>query len=324
MPTTVWKGQLTFGLVSLPVRLYRAARKQRIRLHYLAPSEHVAVDQAQTHRSEKPERAGLRIVDSPDDEPEFHVASPAPAVSRISQSVVSAENQRAVSRSDLLRGHEVAPDQYVTFTQQELRQIRPETSSTMEIIRSVHLSEIDPVYFETSYYVVPDKGGERAYALLFVALKESGYVALATVAMHGREHVVVIRPGAKGLLAHTIFYENEVRAENQTETRIDDVSPKELQLARTFVEAIAAPFAPEEFKDTRNEKLQAMIAARTVQSQVSLAGSVTKPIPQALDLMEALKKSIEARRPPQPETSTARRGPGKVIEPKSKPRKRSA
>ena len=160
--------------------------------------------------------------------------------------------------------------------------------------------------------------------MLFAALKESGYVALATMAMHGRDHVVVIRSGAKGLFAHTIFYENELRAESQPATPTADLSPKEIQLAKTFVEAIAGPFAPKEFKDSQREKLQSMVAARMAQNQVSSAGSVAKPLTPALDIMEALKKSIEARRAPETEADAGRRGPGKVTETKSKPRKRSA
>ena len=132
----------------------------------------------------------------------------------------------------------------------------------MEIVRSVRLSEIDPVFFETSYYVVPDRGGEKAYAILFEALRQTQHVALARVGMYGREHVVIVRPGEHGILAHTMFYVDEIRFENEFRANVQGVGPKELELARTFLEAIEAPFAPEEFKDVYREELQAMIAKK--------------------------------------------------------------
>lgn len=285
MASTVWRGQLTFGLVSVPVRLYRAARKERVRMHYVA--------------AEEPRQWKPSLVESiPADDRDEEEAPVAPPVSRVTQSLHTAEEDRPVSRGDLLKAHEVAPDQYVTFTQQEIRALRPQTSTEMQIVRSVHLEEIDPVFFETSYYVVPDRGGERAYSLLFAALKESRYVALATVAMHGREHVVILRPAAKGLLAHTMFYQDEVRAENEHDAKIGEVLPKELALAKTFVEAIAAPFNPGEFKDTHREKLEALIAEKSSRRDVAASHPEAKPVAPAIDIMEALRRSIEAQKKP--------------------------
>src|ERR1043166_6493495 len=110
----------------------------------------------------------------------------------------------------------------------------------MEIVRSVRLAEIDPVFFETSYYVVPDPGGEKAYAILYEALKKTEHVALARVGMYGREHVVIVRPGEHGILAHTMFYTDEIRFENEFRAKVEGVGPKELELAKTFLEAIEA------------------------------------------------------------------------------------
>ena len=292
MASTVWKGQLTFGLVSVPVRLYRAARKERVRMHYVAAAE-------PTHEGptkEEPEPWKPRLVEATGDEEEE--LSAAPPVTRVTQTLQTAEGERPVLRGALLKAHEVAPDQYVTFTQQEIRALRPKTSTEMQIVRSVRLEEIDPVYFETSYYVAPDRGGERAYSLLFAALKESKYVALATVAMHGSEHVVIIRPGSRGLLAHTMYYQDEVRGENEHEAKAGDVAPKELALAKTFVDAIAAPFDPGEFKDTHREKLEALIAEKSARGEVAAApAEAGSPVP-AIDIMEALRRSIEAQKKP--------------------------
>jgi DNA end-binding protein Ku len=328
MATAVWKGQLTFGLVSVPIRLHRAARKERVRLHYVAPAEQ------EVEPPEPAPRATRDLPPSPlvvppngtnEDEPRQPAVEP--PVSRITQSFRRPDGEGTVSRSDLLRGHEVAPDQYVTFTQQELRTLRPETSSEMQIVRSVRLTEIDPVYFESSYYVAPDRAGERAYSLLYLALKESGYVALATVAMHGRDHVVVIRPGAKGLLAHMMYYKDEVRAEGEFETKMSDVPPKEVQLAKTFVEAIAGPFAPEDFADSHRQRLEALISTKLARGEVAASAPVSKSASApagTLDILEALKRSIEQNQQMrQAESAVPRREPGRVTEIK-KPKKRHA
>jgi DNA end-binding protein Ku len=171
----------------------------------------------------------------------------------------------------------------------------------MEIVRSVRLSEIDPVFFETSYYVVPDRGGEKAYAILFEALRETQHVALARVGMYGREHVIIVRPGEHGILAHTMFYVDEVRFENEHQADAEGVGARELQLAKTFLEAIEAPFAPEEFKDVYREELQAMIAKKRSEAGAAPAVETPAVASPVIDILEALKKSIAiARKPPTP------------------------
>src|SRR5262249_1610204 len=165
---------------------------------------------------------------------------PAPVpgpVSRVRQTLVASGDEQPISRAELSKGYEVEPDRYVVFEAEELRRLARKTSPNMEIVRSVLLWEIDPVYFENSYYVVPDRGGEKAYALLFAALRATGHVALARVGMYGREHVVIIRPGRHGMLAHTMFYIDEIRFENEFRTDVQSVGPKEFELAKTFLQA---------------------------------------------------------------------------------------
>jgi len=317
MPSIVWKGHLTFGLVSIPVKLFRAARRERVRMHYVHRSEpaepaELSEPPAPSYIPEQP-RASGRFDPAPlESAPE---APPPPApVTRVHQSLVAGANGEPINRSDALRGYEVEPDRYVVFNADELRSLKRRTSETMEIVRSVLLSEIDPVFFETSYYVVPDRGGEKPYAILFEALRQTQHVALARVGMYGREHVVIVRPGEHGILAHTMFYVDEIRFESEFHTNPDAVGPKELQLAKTFLEAIEAPFAPEEFKDVYREELQAKIAQK-----VSAAGAVpvvpTRPAAEpAVDILEALKKSI----------TMARKPPARVTEMKSKSQSRKA
>ena len=303
MPSIVWKGQLTFGLISIPVKLYRAARRERVRLHYVHTPEPVSTRHAEPPEPESRHRA---FEASPEPEPE--TAPPPAPVTRVRQSLVSAGDEQPVNRADVLRGYEVEPDQYVTFDRDELKGLQRRTSPDMEIVRSVRLSEIDPVFFETSYYVVPDRGGEKPYAILFDALKETEHVALARVGMHGREHVVIVRPGEHGILAHTMFYTGEIRFENEFHATIEDVGTKELELAKTFLEAIEAPFAPEEFKDVYREELQAMIEKKRSEIGPAPASQMPAATPPVVDILEALKKSI----------ALARKPPGRVTEIKGK------
>ncbi|HYO81120.1 MAG TPA: Ku protein, partial [Bryobacteraceae bacterium] len=166
----------------------------------------------------------------------------------------------------------------------------------------VQLAEVDPIYFETSYYVSPDKGGERAYALLLKALKESGFVGIAQVAMHNREHVVVIRPGRTGIVLHTMYYETEIRRDDEYRAPVGDVSQKELDLALLLVRNLAAPFEPQKYRDTYREKLDALIEQKMSGEQTVQA---PEPKPAAVvNILEALQRSLQqqtgtgGRKPP--------------------------
>jgi len=327
MPSIVWKGHLTFGLISIPVKLFRAARRERVPLHYV---------HRRTVSDRDPEEPGEELADSVKSAPpgdqiaiepvatEADLAEMAP-ISRLKQSLVSASDDQPIRRDEIFRGYEVEPDRYVVLNPEELRGLRRRTSPTMEIVRSVKLAEIDPVFFETSYYVEPGSGGEKAYAILFAGLRETGRVALARVGMHGREHVMIVRPGATGLLAHTMFYTDEIRFKNEFLTDVQSVAAKELELAKTFLQAIEAPFAPEEFKDAYRGELQALIAQKTEQAPV-VAGvppqvSAGTPV---VDIIEALKKSIAKAKTPVLAEQTARKGPGRMTESKNKRQARKA
>jgi Ku protein len=202
--------------VTIPVRLYRAARKETVRLRYLhkeSESQQSAEErQASDTLTRSQRHAALQLV-PPAAEPESAVT-----VSPIRQQLVS-DADEPVARTDVVHGYEYAPDQYAVIGRDEIQTLRVSTSKDLTIIQTAQLTEIDPVYFETSYYVVPDRGGERPYTLFYSALQKSGYVAIARVAMHGRQHVVIVRAGRRGLLAHTMYYGDEVRAENEFETR---------------------------------------------------------------------------------------------------------
>src|ERR1051325_1876492 len=295
MPSIVWKGHLTFGLVSIPVKLFRAARRERVRLHYVhrpqaaeSPARIPAMNPGDFPQPKSYDRAeDLETLPPRSDQ-----SSIPPPVSRVRQALVTSTDEQPINRDEVLRGYEVEPDRYVVLDREELKDLQRRTSPTMEIVRSVRLAEIDPVFFETSYYVVPDRGGEKAYAILFEALGETQHVALARVGMYGREHVVIVRPGEHGMLAHTMFYTDEIRFENEFRTNVQSVGAKELELARTFLDAIEAPFAPEEYKDVYREELQALIAKKTADADVA-ATATSAPTAAApiVEILEAPKKS---------------------------------
>jgi DNA end-binding protein Ku len=156
-------------------------------------------------------------------------------------------------------------------------------------------------------------------------LKETQHVALARVGMYGREHVVIVRPSEHGILAHTMFYTDEIRFENEFRANVEGVGPKELELAKTFLEAIEAPFAPEEFKDIYREEFQAMIAKKMSEAGAAPAAQTPATTGPVVDILEALKKSIAmARKPPSHETPPARKTPGRVTEIKGKKQARKA
>lgn len=302
VPAIVWSGNLVFGLVSIPVRLYKAARRERIRFHNVA----------RTPRAETPEPPFLtdRIrqmpsrAPEPQSEPEVEPTEAGPAdVVRVRNAFVRDDNQRSLTQPEILKGFEVEKDRYVVLEPEEVKAIRPRTSTELDILEFVRLSEIDPTFFETSYYVAPARNGEKPYALLYRALMQTGYAALGTFAMHGREHSAIIRAGRRGLILHTIFYSAEVREAEEYDADPNLVNSKELALAEQFVKALAAKFDPAKLKDTVKERLQALIEERlseTGAESTRRKQDRAEPVP---DIMEALRKSLEmARKPVQRES----------------------
>ena len=305
MASTVWKGHLSFGLVAIPVRLYRAARAEKVgfrQLHHTTPTQLPEAEPDMLLIEPTPIRPSQRGDIETIHEVErkvSQIAQPAPpSVAPIRSTPTSAENAEPIPRAELLKGYEYQPEQYVLVSDDELRRITPPTSSDIQILEFVQLREIDPVYFETSYYVAPDRAGEKPYSLLCTALRKTGYVALAQIAMHRREHVAVIRAGDRGILMHTMFYANEVHKEQEFKADSALVADKELDLAVKLIEALAAKFEPEKFRDKYREQVEALIAAKIQGHEV--VSSESRPVPAlpVVDIMEALKKSLAAARKP--------------------------
>jgi DNA end-binding protein Ku len=255
MATTVWKGHLTFGLISIPVRMYAAARGERISFNQLHKECH----------------------------------------SRLKQPLFCPVCNRNVERAEIVKGYEYEKDQYVLFSEEELDKIEPPSATVMEILEFVKLGEIDPLYFDASYYVAPEDAGIKAYQLLMKAMEESGYAAIAKLTMHQREHIVIIRPSARGMMLHTMFYSSEIRASESVPTDKIELKDQEKKLAQQLIESLASPFEPQKYRDEYQESLRAVIAAKQQGQEVTEAAQ--PHMAPVVDLMEALKKSLAEKQP---------------------------
>jgi DNA end-binding protein Ku len=174
----------------------------------------------------------------------------------------------------------------------------------MEILEFVKADQVDPIDLESSYYVAPDEGGEKPYALLYQALRDSRYYALAKVAMHNREHIIVLRPGARGILSHTMYYQDEIRQVEEFRTDTSLVKDKELDMAKMLISALEADFEPQKYHDTFRQNLQQMIEAK-IEGRKVVAPPAAHVAP-VIDIMEALKRSLaEKRKPAQVATTSA-------------------
>lgn len=287
-------------MVSIPIRLYKAARRERIRFHHVyrpEPEREPEPEPEPAVRRSSPAASAAAVR-------EAEISAAEEPVARVRNLAVAEASQTPIERQQVLKGYEIEKDRYVTFEPHEIAALRPRTSTELNISEFVRLEEIDPIFFETSYYAAPDKGGEKAYALLFRALTETGYAAIGSLAMHGREHATVIRPGRQGLIVHSLFYANEVRADEEHHSDPELVGAKELELAKLFVQALAARFEPDKLKDTFEERLHGFIDAKAKDAVASYAGPDAPRRAPVVDILEALRKSLEmARKPAKRETA---------------------
>ncbi len=277
MPSSVWTGHLTFGLISMPVRLFSGARSSHISFHMLDRKDNA----------------------------------------RVRQQLVSSADGRVVPRNETVKGFEYSKDQYVILDPAEIKKIEPKTAKTMEIIECVKADEIDPVYFDASYYLMPEEAGKKAYALLSKALQDTNYVAIAKLTMHNREYTVFLRPRDGGIMLHTMYYANEVQKVKdfgKPDVQLKDV---EVKIAHQLIKALEAKFEPEKFADRFEENLKQMIEARLEGKEVVSVEAATKHAP-VVDLMAALKESLKAAEQKKPPSRAGKEATIHVVEKKEK------
>jgi DNA end-binding protein Ku len=251
----LWKGTINFGLVTIPVRLYTAVEQKDIRFRLL-------------HRDD-----GAPIV-----EKRFCTAE-----------------DKEVAWEDLVRGFEVAKGEYVIVDPKEIEEVEPESAHTVEIGDFVELEEIDPIYFEKSYFLEPDSTGAKAYVLLREALEETRRVAVAKVTIRTKERLATVRPYEETLLLETMYWPDEIRSTDALEVS-ERASPgsRELKMARQLVESLSAKFDPSAYEDRYRIALQELIEQKT-RGEVRNAKR-RKPPAKVIDLMAALEASLAEER----------------------------
>ncbi|MCU1273422.1 MAG: Ku domain protein [Bryobacterales bacterium] len=302
MAATVWKGHLSFGLVSIPVRLNKAARAEKIKFRQLRRSA-PAVEQTEPVLS-SPGPTPIRSRRHEDFVPAPTVPDELPegwrdtVVQPVRHAATTGDDALPIPQAEIVRGYEYEPDRYVLVDENELKSITPKTSRDIQILEFVQFGEIDPVYLETSYYMAPEPEGEKPYALLYEALRRTGYSAIAQIAMHRREHVAIIRPGIRGIVMHTMFYTNEVRRDQEFLADPELVAQKELELAIKLVEALSGKFEPEKYSDRFHEHVQTLIAAKVRGREVVSSEARPAEAAAVINIMDALRKSLEAARKP--------------------------
>ena len=266
---SIWRGAISFGMVSIPVKLYSATEQKDVRFRLL------------------------------------HKTDGAP----IKEKRVCTADGKEVEWEDLVRGYEVGKGEYVILDPEEIDEAKPESATTIEIGDFVKLTEIDPIYFEKSYFLEPTDVGAKPFTLLKRALEETGRTAVARVVIRTKERLATIRPYDDTLILETMFWPDEIRSTGSLdvpEGHEATVRAKELDMARSLVENLSDRFKPEEYRDEYRVALEELIARKLKGEQRS--AKRRKPEPKVTDLMDALKQSVEASRSSRRAASRPRRG----------------
>lgn len=251
---SVGTGTVSFGLVSIPVRLYSTSETSGgVRFNMLDPTDNT----------------------------------------RVKQQLVNPRTGALVERKETIKGYEFGKGQYVTFSNEEIRELQEKASPAIEITEFVPLAEVEPIYFEKSYYLGPEKGGERAYRLLSEAMRKTGRSALAKHAARGKQYLVMLRPFGSGLLMQQLKYEDELKSFDEVPLGEEtELKPGELELAVQLIEQIANDeFQPDQYTDEVRKRLWQAIQNKIDGREVA-EDETAAPQAQIIDLMEALKVSL--------------------------------
>jgi DNA end-binding protein Ku len=258
MATSIWTGTITFGLVSIPVKLFGATTSHDVSFNLLHGE----------------------------------------CGNRINLQNYCPHCERVVQRSELVKGYQYEKDRYVTVDEDDLKTVRPESSSNMEILQFININEVDPIYFERTYYLGPDRNSEKTFGLLAKAMEETQRAAIGKLVMRNHEYLALVRPGMGGLLLHLMLYADEIR-ENENEISDDlKIKDKELVLAKELIENLTENFDPQEFKSDYTEAMEEMLESKIKGRKLTIVKPKAKP--KVTDLMEALQLSVKQARMKRP------------------------
>ncbi len=281
MARPIWSGSISFGLVNVPVKLFSATSPKEVRFHMLHDKDG----------------------------------------GRIQQKRVCSIDGEEVPWEHIVKGFEVAKGRYVTVTKEELEAFSPKATRSIDIEDFVELHQIDPIYYDHSYYLVPDRGAARPYALLLEAMKRTGKVGIGQFVLRTKQYLAAVRPMGKALALSTMLYADEVVDQSELEGLPGaDAKPreKELHMAEQLVQSLATDFDPRKYKDTFREQVLALLERKAEGQEIVAEPAEEEPRGKVVNLMDALAKSLaaarkgeapqagERRRRPEPERAAAR------------------
>jgi len=295
MPRSIWTGAISFGLVTVPVKLYSAVNRKTVRFHQLSGTSGV----------------------------------------RIAQKRVDPQSGEEVPYEDIVKGYELAPDRYVVVEPDELATLQPKKTKTIEIEDFVELSQIDPIFYDHPYYLAPGPGGAKPYRLLLEAMAESERVAIARVVIRSKEQLVAIRAMGDVLEMATMLFADEIASPDQLDELPDPnevkTTKREVDIAKQLIDSLAGEFEPDKYRDTYREDVLALIERKAEGKEIAIqpeAEEVAAPTP---DLMSALRASLDAVRErsgddgaPAKKRKPAASKPGKKPAAKKPPAKKAA
>jgi DNA end-binding protein Ku len=279
----MWSGAISFGLVNVPVKLYSAVSRKTVRFNQL---------NAETGN-------------------------------RIQQKRVDPETGEEVGYDQIVKGYELTKDRYVVITPDELDALDPEKTRTVDIEDFVDLDEIDPVYYDHPYYLVPDKGAAKAYGLLLGAMKQANKVAIARVVLRSKEQLVAIRPAGDVLMMETMLFHDEVVPSDDIEDLPDGkelkATDRELKMAQQLIDSLTSEFDPSSYHDEYREKVLELIEKKASGEEIAVQPEAPEPA-RVPDLMAALEASLAAVKEPSKKSSSSSNGAksGSKSKPKSK------
>ncbi|MGA8037605.1 MAG: Ku protein [Candidatus Acidiferrales bacterium] len=251
MASSVWRGSIVLSLVTIPVKLYAAARAERTHLHQIHNVCH----------------------------------------SRLRQPLYCPVCERQVDRSEVIKGYEFDEGQYVLMEGKELKKIAAASSKNLELVAFTKMSEIDPIFFDASYFCLPDEEGKKAYFLLLKALEDTRSVGIGKLTMHQRDYTVFLRPYQHGILVHTMYFANEIRALPQYGVlEPQHFKPQEVKLTEQLIQSLTEPFKPKQYHNEFQERLKKLIESKSDGKAIEV-GETSKRAP-VIDMMTALKKSL--------------------------------
>jgi DNA end-binding protein Ku len=259
MPRAIWSGAISFGLVNVPVKLYSAVSRKTVRFHQLNGDTQ----------------------------------------SRIQQKRVDAQTGEEVPYERIVKGYEISPDSYVVIEPGELESLDPEKTRTIDILDFVDEDEIDPIFYDHPYYLVPGTGAEKPYRLLLDAMEEAGKVAIAKVVIRSKESLVAIRPAGDVLTMSTMLFHDEVVPVDRLDElpqadKAAKTTKRELEMAEQLIASLTSDFDPEKYRDEYRDRVLNLIERKAEGEEIAVAAAPTEEAEQVPDLMAALEASIKA------------------------------